>query len=78
MYGYAPCQSEFLQWLALWSVGKKEEVIFHLFNDSVVSALVGNLEVLVMYIADGDGIAAKVHHKLAVTQNWCEITFLSS
>ena len=45
---------------------------------SVVSTLFGNLEVLVMYIADGDGIAAKVHHKLAVTQYAYHITFLSS
>lgn len=57
---------------------KKEKVVFYLFNDSVVSTLFGNLEVLVMYIADGDGIAAKVHHKLAVTQYAYHITFLSS
>ena len=45
---------------------------------SVVSTLFGNLEVLVVYIADGDGVAAKVHHKLAVTQYAYHITFLSS
>lgn len=57
---------------------KKKRSRFHLFNDSVVSTLFGNLEVLVMYIADGDGIAAKVHHKLAVTQYAYHIAFLSS
>ena len=66
----------------LYKIASKIKANLELYKSlddfSVMSTLFGNLEVLVMYIADGDGIAAKVHHKLAVTQYAYHIAFLSS